>query len=39
MSNYKERLEKRRKRHRYIMLFIAIVLIIGMISVSFMAAL
>ncbi len=38
MSNYKERLERRRKRHRYIMLAIAIVLIVGMLSVSFMAA-
>lgn len=39
MKNYKERLERRRKRHRYIMLAIAIVLVVGMLSVSFMAAL
>lgn len=39
MSNYKERLQRRRKRHRYIMLAIAIILVIGMLSVSFMAAL
>lgn len=39
MKSYKERLERRRKRHRYIMLAIAIVLVVGMLSVSFMAAL
>lgn len=39
MKDYKQRLERKRKRHRIVMLIIAIILVGGMISVSFMSAL